>query len=294
MKIRTVSYFFLEAAGNLRRNRSMSMASVGTVTLSLTVLGLLFLLLINLGHIMGSVESKVEMRVFLRDTVTDNEKADLGECISNVVGVVHVEYVNRDKALKRLKGQLGENMDLVKIIGENPLPDSFQVRVRRTAELKDISNVVSTYPGVEDVSYGEEFVDKLATVSRLIWVFTIFSSLALGGAVLFIVVNTIRITLFNRRREIEIMKLVGATDWFIRWPFLVEGAFLGALGATLSIVICLGLYQFAAVKLYASAPFIPFVDPRIVSVRLSAILLCLGVVVGSAGSMISIRKFLRV
>lgn len=294
MRTRTVAYFIREANTNLLRNQSMSLASIGTVAVSLTILGLLFLVLLNLSNVLATIESKVEMRVFIRNDVTAQAKGDLKERISRIVGVARVDYIDKTEALKRLKTQLGQNADLVRIMGENPLPDSFQIKVKRTDELRNIAEVVATYPGVEEVNYGEAFVDKLIGVSRVIWAFTAFSSIAMGTAILFIIVNTIRITLFNRRKEIEIMKLVGATDWFIRWPFLLEGAVLGGVGALLATSVCVGTYQFAAVRIAQSAPFIPIVGSTILSIRLAIILISLGVAVGTAGSVISIRKFLHV
>lgn len=294
MRIRTLTYFFREASSNLKRNNSMSLASVGTVMVTLTILGMLFLALANLYNITNTVESKVEMRVFIREGVSEEERQAIGEKISKVVGIKKVQYVSRDTALRRLKKQLGENADLVKIIGENPLPDSYQIRVNDTSELKAIADVVTTFAGVEEVNYGQDFVDKLMAVSRLLMAFTIFSSIAAVTAVLFIIVNTIKITVFSRRREIEIMKLVGATDWFIRWPFILEGAIIGLFGGTLSVLTCAGVYKLATAKMYSSAPFIPIIFGGAVLGDLALIIVPFGMVIGVIGSAISIRKFLHV
>ena len=211
--------YFIRETGKSMRNGIMSFASVSTVAVSLLVLGMFLLMYLNTDNLAKYLESQVEMTVYLEDTATGEEVADIREKLKKMEGVVKVTEVTKAMAMDRFKNRLGDQATLLKALGkDNPFPFSFEVQVDKPERIKALVSQVEHWPKVETAKFGQEVVEHLFALTRV---------LRLGGAVLivflcfatlFIIINTIRLTVFARRREVVIMKYVGATDWFIRWP----------------------------------------------------------------------------
>ncbi|MDI6824308.1 MAG: permease-like cell division protein FtsX [Bacillota bacterium] len=221
--------------------------------------------------------------------------AKLEEQIRNLEGVTTVRFVSKQEALERMRESFGERAAILEAVDDiNPLPDSFEVQVARPEQVAPVAEAIAAMPGVAKVDYKRDTVDKLFRLTAVVRGLGVVVAvlLVLGSTV--VISNAIRLTVFARRREVAIMKLVGATDWFIRWPFVLEGLALGVGGAALAVGALAGAYWWAAGIAARTLPFLVLVEPEQV-VRLTwAPLLGLGAVVGSLGSGISLRRFLHV
>lgn len=295
MKLKTGEYFIQEVFHSLRRNNWMTFASIGTVAVSLFVLGVFLILVLNMNRLAGMLESQVQISVYLEDHLTDREKRQIGYDIESLQGIDSVTYVDRETAKERLKERLGDQKYLLDALSEdNPLPDAFEVTVTTPSVVESAAGAIAAMQGVEEAKYGQDVVEHLFDITRLMRIFGFVLMGLLGGATLFIISNTIRLTVFARRKEIAIMKYVGATDWFIRWPFLLEGIVLGCIGGLIAAVALRSFYAAMAAKIYSTLAFFPLMPQYPFMNYVTAAILLAGIVIGAIGSVISLKRFLRV
>lgn len=295
MRIRTFEYFIRESVISLRRNSLMSFASVSTVALSMLILGIFLVMVLNLNNMASALESQVQISVYLQDSVSDREVREIGTRISKMPGVTQVMYITKDEALAKFKTRLGDQQGLLTALGDtNPLPNSFEVKVDKPERVKPVAEAIGQLKGVENAKFGQEVVENLFNLTKMMRIFGLILIIFLAMAALFIISNTIRITVFARRREIAIMKYVGATDWFIRWPFLMEGMMLGIGGALIAVVLLGQIYGSLVSQVYQSLAFLPLIPQYPFITQLSVVLVIAGAAIGALGSTISLRKFMKV
>lgn len=295
MKLKTGEYFIQEVFHSLRRNNWMTFASIGTVAVSLFVLGVFLILVLNMNRLAGMLESQVQISVYIEDHLTDREKRQIGYDIESLQGIDSVTYVDRETAKERLKERLGDQKYLLDALSEdNPLPDAFEVTVTTPSVVESAAGAIAAMQGVEEAKYGQDVVEHLFDITRLMRIFGFVLMGLLGGATLFIISNTIRLTVFARRKEIAIMKYVGATDWFIRWPFLLEGIVLGCIGGFIAAVALRSFYAAMAAKIYSTLAFFPLMPQYPFMNYVTLAILLAGIVIGAIGSVISLKRFLRV
>ena len=295
MKISTFEYFVREAFISMRRNGLMSVASVSTMALSLFILGMFLILVLNLTHLASALESQVQISVYLQDGLSEYEHREIGTRITKMQGVNQVLFVTKAEAMKRFQERLGEQKNLLNALGEtNPLPNAFEVKVDKPEQVKAVAKAIGEIKGVENAKYGQEVIEQLFALTKLIRTFGLILIILLALAAIFIIANTIRLTVFARRKEIGIMKYVGATDSFIRWPFLIEGVMLGIGGALLSVLILSQTYGLLVERIYESLAFLPLLPHYPFILQISLLLLAVGMVVGALGSAVSLRRFMKV
>ena len=295
MKLKTGEYFIQEVFHSLRRNNWMTFASIGTVAVSLFVLGVFLILVLNMNRLAGMLESQVQISVYLEDHLTDREKRQIGYDIESLQGIDSVTYVDRETAKERLKERLGDQKYMLDALSEdNPMPDAFEVTVTTPSVVESAAGAIAAMQGVEEAKYGQDVVEHLFDITRLMRIFGFVLMGLLGGATLFIISNTIRLTVFARRKEIAIMKYVGATDWFIRWPFLLEGIVLGCIGGFIAAVALRSFYAAMAAKIYSTLAFFPLMPQYPFMNYVTLAILLAGIVIGAIGSVISLKRFLRV
>jgi cell division transport system permease protein len=296
MKINTFGHFIGDASKNLKRNRAISTASVATVVATLFILGVFLLTILNIKQMMNEVESKVEITIILKDDIKTNEQKDIEKTIKNASGVVDVSFKSKAEALEDLREQLGEqNKALVEGLDkENPMPNSYIIKVEKPEMVSKIVSDIKGMPGIEVIKDGQEIVDKLITITNTIkWVgIAIFAILI--GVSLFLIGNTIKLTVYSRRREIGIMKFIGATDWFIRWPFILEGAFIGVLGGVIALALLYFGYKFTYYKVSSQFIIMQLINPSYILSTMLAEFILGGIFIGVVGSVSAIRKFLQV
>ncbi|WP_204955953.1 permease-like cell division protein FtsX [Metabacillus crassostreae] len=294
--INALGRHFRESLKSLARNAWMTFASVSAVTVTLILVGTFLVIMMNLNHVASNLENDVEIRVLVDVTANEEAQAKLKSDIEKISQVESVVFSPKEKELDNLVESMGEEGRSFELFEQNnPLNDVFIVKAKNPQDTSAVAEKLTNIENASKVRYGQDQVEKLfkaISVARNIGLGLI---IGLVFTAMFLISNTIKITIMARQREIEIMRLVGATNGFIRWPFFLEGLFLGVFGAIIPIVLIVigykSLYTWALPKLQGSfiefLPFNPFVF------QVSAILICIGALIGIWGSLMSVRKFLR-
>ena len=295
MKFQTIEYFFREVVLSMIRNRLMTFASIGTVAVSLFVLGVFLVLVMNMSKMASSLESQVQISVYISDDLSEEGRAEIERMTKSFKNVSSVEYVPREEAMKKFRERLGDNQKILDALGEaNPLPNSFLVTVTSADDVKKTAASIADLYGVEEVKYGQDVAANLFELTHLMRFFGVVLVILLLGATVFIISNTIRLTVFARRKEIAIMKYVGATDWFIRWPFILEGVGLGIIGGGVSALALRSFYSAMVAKIYETLAFFPMVEQYPFMNYLTLALIGTGIFIGILGSTVSLKRFMEV
>jgi cell division transport system permease protein len=305
MRFSTILRHLREGGLNIVRNGWMSFASISSIFVSLFILGVFLLLALNVNNLTAQIESQVQIRVFLQ-METDQAKIDeLSKLIGGLPEVSKIQFVSKAEGLELLRENLGpDGSSLLDGYDDsnNPLPDSFTVEVVNPEEIafaaKKITAIGDADPSkpLMSVKYGQGTVESLFRVTTAVRNIGLVIVLGLGLTAMFLISNTIKMTIFARRREIGIMKLVGATNPFIRWPFFIEGALIGIIGSGLTTSILLYAYS----RLVEVSQFeLGLMMIQLVTIEesgwlVTGLLMGLGVVIGILGSTLSVRKFLKV
>ena len=279
----------------MKRNGLMTLASISTVALSLFMLGVFLCGVINLNNMASSLENQVQLSIYLKDGLTTDQIMAVGKQIKAIPNLKHLEFVNKEQAMKEFKERLGDQQQLVNALGDvNPLPNSYVLTFDNPSDVKATAKLSTTFQGVESTHYGQDIVEELFRITQVIRIGGIVLIAFLAAATLFIISNTIRLTVFARRKEIAIMKYVGATNGFIRWPFLIEGMLLGLIGAIIA-VLCVGeFYHFITMEVSESLAFFPLVPMFPFFYDVALYILGGGIVVGAIGSSISLKQYMKV
>jgi cell division protein FtsX len=207
MGLNAVRYYFREAFASMWRNGWLSLASVGTVTVSLIILGCSLLLVLNASKLAAALEGMLEINVFLVDDLDREKIRQLNEQIKFLPGVAEVEFISREDALKKMQQSIGA--DKLEGLDYNPLPDAFRVKTREPQQVPQVAGEIARLAGVEEVRYGQGLVEKLLAITRAIRIAGWVVMILLGGAAVFLISTTIRVSVFSRRKEINIMKYLG-------------------------------------------------------------------------------------
>lgn len=273
----------------------MAVASVLTVTLSMFILGVFLCAVLNINHMATYLENQVEMTVYLKDGLTTDQVMTVGKKLKALPDLKEIKFTNKDQAMAEFKNRLGDQQGILDAINGNPLPSSYSTSFSTPASLKNAVNIVSKYQEVDSVQYGQDIIEQLYKVAQVIRIGGMILIVFLAGAELFIISNTIRLTVFARRREIQIMKYVGATNGFIRWPFIFEGMIIGFLGSGLASFILWEGYKMVLMEMTkAGLVFIPMISLWPFIGYITVMLLAAGVIIGILGSTISLRKYMKV
>ncbi|NEW08819.1 ABC transporter permease [Paenibacillus sp. SYP-B3998] len=305
MKISTISRHLREGGKNVVRNGWMTFASISSISISLFILGIFVLITLNVNDIANQIEKQVEINVYLEVNTPQQQIDALQNQIKGIPEVKTVKFVSKEEGLVYLRGKLGDSGKalLEGFDGENnPLNDAFTIEVDEPRNVAAVADQVSSLNIGKDpkpiykVNYGKGTVEALFKVTQIARWIGFGIVILLSFTAVFLIANTIKITILARRKEISIMKLVGATNSFIRWPFFIEGALLGFIGSVIPIGVILGGYWklMNTGSLDLSLMMIKLTPFNDISFKLTALLLGIGMVIGIWGSLISVRKFLRV
>lgn len=295
MRIRTMGRHLREGIKNVGRNGGMTFASVSAVSITLLILGVFLLLAMNVNHIADQVKEKVEIRVFLEEAVNPSEVEYVKQEIQSIPKVASVDFVPKEAGLEELKDSFGEKAYLFKgLEQENPLPDAFVVRAVQPENTGEVAKQINRIRYVDELNYGKETVEKLFSVTKVVHNIGIAFIVGLAFTAMFLISNTIKLTIVARSKEIEIMKLVGATNGFIRWPFFIEGLLMGVLGSLLPIGLLAGGYSYLLNNVMIDFLFQGLLPLFPLVYQISLTLLGIGIFIGIWGSMVSVRRFLKV
>lgn len=288
----TFFYFVREVLTNLQRSPLVTLSAITTVMVLQLITGSFALMWLNLDHWTKTFTRQVEVVAFLEDDLPADAQDVILKKIQLVGHVSQVRFVDKDTAFAQLQQELKGKVTL-EDVGENPLPDRFDVRVDEARFLPPVADKLSRIPGIFKVKYGGDIAKRLAKLSATVtWVGSVLCGL-LALATLTVVGNTIRLTVFARRREIDIMQMVGAARWFIQVPFLVEGILQGLIGSVLALAVLGPAYENVASWFLETLPFLPNLPGEVVSWLVPAIL-GLGVAVGALGSLVSVNRYLKI
>ena len=289
-----MGFYFREALLSFRRSTLMSMATILSITTILIIVGVFLLISINSSLFLKNIESQLEIIVYLEDNISQAEINNIKSNIASIDGIKEVKYVSKEEAYQRLLKDLGEQKDILSAIEKNPLPASLEIQVKDPKVIEQIANRIAEFKKVEEVEYGREIAEKLLNFT---YVFRRAGMLVLALLVfasILIISNIIKITVYARRNEIEIMSLSGATSWFIKWPFIIEGFLQGFISSLFSIIILYNFYIFAVDKVQQAIPFLPLVVDNMDLLPIGISIVLLGSLVGILGSMFSVGKYLNV
>lgn len=293
--VNNMRYFYSETFKSLRRNRLLTIATFSTVTICILILGGAVLLTVNAGKFINQLESDLEMMVFVEDSLDTRDLANLGNQIEQMSGIKSVQFISKDEALTKLQAKFDKKeYDLKKTVGNNPLPNSYKVKAKKPQDVPQLAKQIFKLEGVYKVNYGQGLVERLFQITRWVRAISIVLIVLLAMGAVFLIATTIRLAIFSRRKEIYLMKLIGATDWFVRWPFFIEGILLGAGGALLAVILLGVGYGTLVNNMQTTVFFIPLVSNHRELLEIYLALFGAGAVLGCLGTIISLNRFLDV
>jgi cell division transport system permease protein len=280
------------------RNRGMGLASVTSISAVLMILGLVLILILSINNVVLDTKLKFdEIEVFLVDDLGSDTLDEIETEVKDHPGVISIMFRSKEQALEIMKKEWAEEAYLLEGLEENPLPDSYIIKVNDIELAENLVNAIKTLDGVEEVKYYKDVIDKLLIFAGYIRAGGIVIIGILVFVSVFIISNTIKITVSSRRREINIMKYVGATNDYIRGPFIIEGVLFGLMGAVLSIgIVYFGydyLYESMNEKMYNLFTFY-LVDPKMIFADIAIIFGTIGAGIGALGSLLSLKRYLNV
>ncbi len=291
----SLSYLTKEGMRNIRSNKLMSLASVAVLMSCLVMIGVAFMLFVNIDKLLGDISQENVIMVFIEDDATDDEIAEMGRIIESIPNVQTNTFVPKEVAFPEVMESIGSAATLFEGMESELLPDAYEITLVDMEQYDSTINALESLDNVIQLRHNRDFARQLTNLRTTAGYISIAVIIMLLVVSLFIISNTVRVTMYNRRLEIKIMKSVGATKWFIRWPFMVEGIVLGIISGVVSLGIVFGLYYFAADALgdtlgVLSAKPAAFED---YALMMLAAFVGTGVVTGAFGSIVSMNKYLK-
>lgn len=295
MKLKTMGKHIGDAFKSFIRNGWMSVAAVSAVAVTLLLVGSFVALLMNVNKLATDVENDVSVRVYIDLAANEEQQTQLGEQLEELPEVESVEYSTREQELEQVVGTYGSEFDLFEG-DDNPLHDVYIVNTATPEQTSTVAETAAEMEYVSQANYGGAEADKLFSTMENVRNVGAIIIIALLLTAVFLISNTIRITIFSRRTEIEIMKLVGATNWYIRWPFVIEGAIIGLIGALIptAIISAVYVYGYEVISNYFVGTYFSLLPINPFLFQIGGLIMAIGIVIGAIGSLLSIRKFLRV
>ena len=297
-KIRIFFHSIKEAFKSVFRNASLSIASISCIAITLILVAVSVILSYNVNSFTSDIEKDVTIVAFLDKEVTQEQINEIQTQISNLDNIASIEFESKQQLIDEMKE---ENADLENILNQydeetNPLQDTYLVKVENIEEIGKTAGEIEALEGVSIVKYGEGMVEDLVNVFDVVKNITYIVVIGLVLVTAFLISNTIKITIQTRKREIEIMRLVGASNAFIKLPFFFEGLLLGALGSIIPIIACcygyMYLYERFGGQLFT--PIIKLVNPDLIILNIILFVIVIGVVVGALGSYRAVRRYLKI
>jgi cell division transport system permease protein len=287
------SFFLREALRGLRRSSAPALAALLTVVITALVLGVFIPIVQATTGTANEVRNRVVVDVYLKETASEADRTEVQRSLEGTAGVKSVEYISKDEALRELGRKVNDVGDKIELLGNNPLPSLFRVTPEDPDDLQAVVGRIPELAAVDEVQNRESDTGKILSATGLVKGLGAVMAALLVFASIALIANTIRLSVFARRREVEVMKLVGATNWFIRWPFVIEGMIVGFLGGVLAILL-LALAKTTFVDPLAERFELLAAPDTIDFPLLVVLLLFASVAVSALGSGITLRRFLRV
>jgi len=291
VSLSNIEFLIQEAFTGIRRNGLMAFASISTIALSLGILGSFVLIALGANHFAASQIGKFQIGVYMVNGATDKKAETVAEKIRKMSGVASVELRSREKEWATFKRQRPDIESSGLPI--NPLPYAMDVKISDASRTAAIANKIRAIRGIDTVREGRDELSRVMALARVVRGVSIVGVLVLLVTAIFIISNAIKLTLYARRREIRIMKLVGATNWFIRIPLVIEGIVFGSVGAFIAWALLRVGGTYITRAIHGITPFLSDFSSDVRPSQLALVLVVLGAVIGAAGSFVSIRRFLH-
>jgi cell division transport system permease protein len=297
MKPRTIRLYFKEALRSLVVNRLMSFASILTVASCIFIVSLFYLLAANINYFLGQLEDTLEIVVFIDEYLPAAQLTPLRQRILNMPQVSQVAFIDQRDALEDLILNMpGGAASFESLRLDNPLRHSFIIELNDLRYYNEVYHLVNDMPEIVNIGEFSELADIMTAIRDVVQVASLVLIIILAGISIVLIINTIRIAVSTRQVEIGIMKYVGATDWFIRWPFVIEGLLIGFLGGVIPALLCRFGYE-RVVEMVMDIPwlnFISFMPGEDIFMYVMPLAIGLGILIGLIGSMVSVRRYLKV
>lgn len=293
--IRTFFRHVWESIKSIKRNGWMSFASISAVTITLLLVGAFLAVILNVTKLADDIANNVNVTVFVETNTPEEDVTKVGAELEKLAHVESVKFSSKDEQLENLVKTFGDAFNLFD--GDNnPLGDAYFVQADKPANVKAVQEAAEKVPNVEKADYGGDFSDKVFTISENVRKWGIVASIVLLFVAIFLISNTIRITIMTRKREIQIMRLVGAKNGYIRWPFFLEGAWVGILGSVVPILVMVFGYEkvFVVLNRDLMKTGYSLMTPENLVPQVIILMLVIGVLIGSIGSILSMRRFLKI
>ncbi|MBN1850844.1 MAG: ABC transporter permease [Deltaproteobacteria bacterium] len=297
MRLRIWTYLFKHGLMNISNNRLTHLISMGTITLTMLLFGSFMLVSYNLNNWIKQWGESISMSVYLTDDIAEKTQQQIEEVIQQFRGAELIGFISKRQAMLQLKEGLGDQAGLLDGLADNPLPSSFEILIKNAKENqidpKKIKVSLEKMDGVEEVQYSEQWAERFKGLLDILKIVGFIVGAFLGIAVLFITTNTIKLAIYSRRDEIEISKLVGATDWFVKIPFLFEGVIQGIVSSGTAILVLFFVYYLFSVKsVYLFG--LPVLDFVFLSQGHALMIIGFGVGLGLVGGFIAVGRFFKV
>ncbi|MCU0641501.1 MAG: permease-like cell division protein FtsX [Candidatus Margulisbacteria bacterium] len=289
----SLEFFIVEAFRSIRRGGLMTSVAVVTIAVSLTIFGTFLLLVLNLGNIVSVVSSRMDLTAYTQKDLSLDEAAAIQLKLSRLPGVEKVEFTSKTEAWNKFKGDFGGKFALDEVIRENPLPHTFAVQVRTPDQLTQVARTISNLADIDEVRYSGQLIKQMQTLVGAVRLGGLSLVILLSLATLLIVVNTIRLTVLARETDLYIMKLVGATNSFVKWPFIIEGVIIGLLGGGVACLVLKVSYESTVLRLTQALPFLPLVGDTFLLTAIYAVTVIGGMALGIMGGYISVSRALK-
>lgn len=297
-RVYLLKYFIQEAITNINRNKVLNAITISMIAVSLAIFGIFLLMYVNLNRVVRHWTDTVQIIAYVENAITPEQQTALDAQIRGIATVEDVTFVSPEQALERLKTRLSGHEDLLAGLEQNPLPASFEIRlINKARSLQGVEAVASQLqqiPTFTDIQYGQTWLENLTTIMNMLKFLGVFLGAFLFFTVIFIISNTIKLTLYAREEELAIMKYLGATESFIKGPFLAEGIIRGFFGAGLSLLVIFSTYSlFTAMLHYSSSSLFRLTTVSFLPWTIMMILVGLGSFLGWCGSLMTLRKYLK-
>ena len=296
MKYNVIFYLISEGFRNVLKNKKSTLACLGIMCATMVIFGIFFAVIENINYMISQVEEAQGIEVFIQNTATEKQIEELGEKINAVEGVNNIRYKSKEDALTQMKEKFKDRQHLLE--GLNIFPASYVVTLSDLNLSKNVKDTIASFENVKNITSSDDTINKLINIANGVRIASAFILILLVLISVFIITNTIKLTVHARRKEISIMKYVGATNGFIRWPFIVEGITIGVIAGMISLLIIGGLYNLLTDKLLETS-FKNIIDVSLLGFNemfslILIVYLILGVGIGVVGSSISMKKYLEV
>jgi cell division transport system permease protein len=292
MTFSTFSFHLKETICGFRRSAVMTLTTISTVSVSLMILGSFLLFFENMNLLLRNLQSQLHVNFYLQDNIPENDLRTLITTLKSDPRIRDFEIISKEKSLLELKEELGPDAKLLENLPVNPLPNTVAIFLNPTEDLSGFRQTYRDFAIIEDFAAGQDWVEKVLSIINTTKKIGLAIIILLGFAGLSIISNTIRLTIFARRQEIEIMRLVGATNWFIRVPFLMEGILQGLIGALIAIGFLIVGYSFFQQQIVNIFPELKLLNSFAELSEIYLRIFFLGIALGFLGSIMSLRRFL--